>query len=174
MKDIMESASLVFQDKKSNKFWNLERKGKTFTTTWGRIGTIGQTKTKSFYNENICKNEAKKLIASKIKKGYVSAITEELITELFIRVLSGIADYKNNNEIYYRDDKFNKLATIEFVDGSATHIILRYYYENGNKKSEHEWVDNKQHGNDTGWYENGKKHWERKFVSGKLVNEKRY
>jgi antitoxin component YwqK of YwqJK toxin-antitoxin module len=89
-------------------------------------------------------------------------------------VLSGIAKRRNDNEIYYRDDKFNKLATIEFVDGSADHIILRHYYDNGNIKSQHEWADNKQHGKDLGWYENGKKHWERKFVSGKLTHEKRY
>jgi predicted DNA-binding WGR domain protein len=171
----MISTSLVFQDKKSNKFWNLEAKGKNFTTSWGRIGTVGQSKTKSFYNEARCKREAKKLITSKIKKGYVQAITEELILELFMMVLSGIAKRRkeNKNEIYYRDDKFNKLATIEFVDGSE-HIILRHYYENGKKKSEHEWVNGKQHGNDFGWYQTGKKHWERKFVNGKLTHEKRY
>ena len=170
----MISASLVFQDKKSNKFWNLEVKGKTFTTSYGRIGTIGQSNTKSFWSDQQCERAAKKIIASKVKKGYVEAITEELIAELFIRVLSGISEHRNVDEIYYRDDKFNKLATIEFVDGSAEHIILRHYYENGNKKSEHEWVNNKQHGKDSGWYENGKKHWERKFVSGKLTYEKRY
>jgi hypothetical protein len=85
-----------------------------------------------------CKKAAKKIIASKIKKGYVEAITDELIAELFIMVLSGIANRRNANEIYYRDDKFNKLATIEFVDGSADHIILRHYYESGNIKSQHE------------------------------------
>lgn len=170
----MITASLVFQDKKSNKFWNLEVKGKTYTTSWGRIGTIGQSNTKNFWSEEHCKRSAKNIIATKIKKGYVEAITDELIAELFIMVLSGIAKRRNANEIYYRDDKFNKLATIEFVDGSADYIILRYYYENGKLKSQHEWVDNKQHGQDLGWYEDGKKHWERKFVSGKLTYEKRY
>lgn len=170
----MASASLVFQDKKSNKFWNLETSGKKFTTSWGRIGTIGQHKAKSFYSKDRCEYEAKKVIASKIKKGYVPAITEELITEAFIMILSGVAERRSPTEIYYRSDKFNKLATIEFVDGDSTHIIFRHYYDNGNKKSEHEWVDGKQNGNDSGWYDDGKMRWKRKFSAGKLVSEKRY
>ena len=171
----MTSASLVFQDEVSNKFWNLETNGKTFTTNWGRIGTLGQSQIKKFYDAAVCERIAKNKIASKIKKGYVEAITEELITEAFIMILSGIADRRpNSNEIYYRRDKFNKLATIEFVDGDSSHIIFRHYYDNGNKKSEHEWLEGKQHGNDLGWYEDGKKHWERKFSSGKLISEKRY
>lgn len=170
----MASASLVFQDEKSNKFWNLETNGKTFITNWGRIGTFGQSLTKSFCSSVRCEIEAKKLIDAKVKKGYVEAITEEMITKAFIEILSGIADRKNEREIYYRNDKFNKLATVEFVEGSATHIIIRHYYENGKMKSEHEWNDGKQDGNDLGWYEDGRKHWERKFLSGKLTYEKRY
>jgi len=170
----MASAALVFQDQKSNKFWNLETNDKTFTTNWGRIGTIGQSLTKSFYNAATCEKEAQKLIASKVKKGYVEAITEALITETYITMLSGIADYRTPAEIYYRNDKFNKLATIEFINGEATHIIFRHYYDDGTKKSEHEWVDGKQDGSDLGWYEDGSKHWERKFSAGKLIFEKRY
>ncbi len=66
------------------------------------------------------------------------------------------------------------MATIEFVDGSSEHIVLRYYYENGKQKSEHEWVNGKQDGRDLGWYENGKEHWERQFSAGKMISEKRY
>ena len=169
----MASASLVYQDEKSNKFWNIETNGKDFTRSWGRIGTFGQTQTESFYSIAECECQANKLIASKTKKGYVQAISEDLITQAFIEILSGIAQHKNENEIYYRDDKFNKLATIEFLDGSS-HIIFRQYYENGQKKSECHWVDYKQDGDDLGWYENGNKHWERKFSVGKMTYEKRY
>ena len=170
----MASASLVFQDDRSNKFWNLETNGKSFTTNWGRIGTIGQSKTKRFYSEVGCEREAKKLIASKVKKGYVEAITEELITEAFIMILSGVADRRNEREIYYRNDKFNKLATIEFVDGSSTHIVFRHYYDNGSMKSEHEWADGKQHGRDMGWYDDGSLHWKREFSKGRLISEVKY
>lgn len=170
----MASAALVFQDSRSNKFWNLETHGKSFTVSWGRIGTIGQNQKKSFGSAAICERVAKKKIAGKIKKGYVEAITDELITEVFILMLSGVAECRNENEIYYRTDKFNKLATIEFVDGSSDHIIFRHYFDNGNQKSEHEWVGGKQHGKDCGWYENGTKRWVRKFKKGKLVSEKKY
>ena len=164
----MASAALVLQDSKSNKFWNLETNGKQFITSWGRIGTAGQSITRYFYSKERCESEAKKLIASKIKKGYVDAITDELITETFIMILSGVIERKNDKEFYYRDDKFAKLATIEFIDGS-NHIILRHYYENGQIKSEHEWIDGKPDGVDRGWYETGKKKWERIFKDGKLI-----
>lgn len=170
----MVSASLVCQNKKSNKFWNLETDGKSFTTSWGRIGTAGQSTTKSYWSESQCEREAKKIIASKIKKGYVPAITEDLIRQTFIMILSGIAERKNDKEFYYRDDKFAKLATIEFVRGSSTHIVLRHYYENGKIKSEHEWVDGKSDGRDRGWYENGKLKWDRVFNAGKLVKESKF
>ena len=170
----MISESLVCQDAKSNKFWNIETNDKTYTTSWGRIGTVGQSKKKNFYNKKTCEKEANKLIASKVKKGYDKAVTEELIIETFMMILSGIAEYRNPKELYYRSDKFSKLATIEFVDGSSDNIILRYYYESGKKKSEHEWVNGKQHGNDLGWNEKGKMRWERKFAAGKLIYEKRY
>lgn len=170
----MASAYLVFQDERSNKFWHLETNKKKFTTSWGRIGTVGQSNTKTFYTELACEKAAKKLIASKRKKGYVDAITEELITEAFIMLLSDVAERKNDSEIFYRNDKFNKLATLEFVEGDSEHIIFRNYYENGTKKSEHEWVKGKQHGRDIGWYSDGSLHWEREFNNGRLVKAKRY
>ena len=157
----MANAALDFKDEKSNKFWNLESDNKTFSTSWGRVGTFGQSQEKTFSSKDRCDREANKLIASKIKKGYVAAITEDLIREVFITTLAGVAEYKCPNEIYYRDDKFKKLATIEFVDGASNHIIFRHYYESGKKKSEHEWLDGKQHGKDCGWYEDGSKHWDR-------------
>jgi predicted DNA-binding WGR domain protein len=169
----MVAASLVFQDEVSNKFWNIETSGKMFTTTWGRIGTFGQSNSKEFYDNKACEREANKIIASKVKKGYVEAITEDLIKETFMSMLSGIADYKCPGEAYYRNDKFSKLATLEFV-GGLKHIVFRHYYENGNKKSEHEWISGKQDGRDLGWYEDGRRHWERKFSAGKLVSENRY
>lgn len=170
----MASASLVCQNSKSNKFWNLETNDKEYTVSWGRIGTIGQSTTKKYYGKMQCENAAKKIIASKIKKGYVETITEEIILNTFIMILSGVVERKNDSEFYYRDDKFEKLATIEFVDGSSDHIILRHYYENGKKKSEHEWENGKSHGKDLGWYENGKKNWVRKFADGKLVSSVKY
>jgi uncharacterized protein (TIGR02996 family) len=55
---------------RSSKFWNIEVKGKTFTITFGRIGTRGQSQTKEFADEPEARAAADKLIAEKLKKGY--------------------------------------------------------------------------------------------------------
>ncbi|EMY79497.1 WGR domain protein [Leptospira weilii serovar Ranarum str. ICFT] len=62
---------LTYQDATSNKFWNIEVSGKSFTVTYGKIGTSGQTQTKTFDTEEKCLKEANKLLSEKLKKGYV-------------------------------------------------------------------------------------------------------
>ncbi|HEY7372965.1 MAG TPA: WGR domain-containing protein [Polyangia bacterium] len=62
-----------FSEGSSNKFWEIALEGKAFTTTWGRIGTAGQTKTKTCASEAAAKKEYDKLIAEKVGKGYVEA-----------------------------------------------------------------------------------------------------
>jgi predicted DNA-binding WGR domain protein len=60
-----------FSEGTSNKFWTIERSGKTVTVNFGKIGTDGQTKPKDFPNEAAAQKEYDKLIAEKTKKGYV-------------------------------------------------------------------------------------------------------
>ena len=55
----------------SQKFWEISLAGNSFTVRFGRIGTAGQSQTKSFADEEKAKREAEKLIAEKVKKGYV-------------------------------------------------------------------------------------------------------
>jgi predicted DNA-binding WGR domain protein len=55
----------------SRKFWEISVGGKSFTVRFGRIGTAGQLQTKTFADEAKAKHEAEKLIAEKVKKGYV-------------------------------------------------------------------------------------------------------
>ncbi len=55
----------------SRKFWEVSVAGNSFTVRFGRIGTAGQSQTKSFTDEDKAKREAEKLIAEKVKKGYV-------------------------------------------------------------------------------------------------------
>jgi uncharacterized protein (TIGR02996 family) len=62
-----------FSEGSSNKFWEIALEGKAFTTTWGRIGTAGQSKTKTCGSEAAAKKEYEKLIAEKVGKGYVEA-----------------------------------------------------------------------------------------------------
>ncbi len=62
-----------FKDDKSSKFWEITRSGDEITTQWGRIGTDGQTKTKTFADDAEASKQYDKQIASKTKKGYVLA-----------------------------------------------------------------------------------------------------
>ncbi len=59
-----------FSEGSSNKFWQIDLKGKSFTTTYGKIGTSGQTSLKEYKSEAEAKKEYDKLVAEKTKKGY--------------------------------------------------------------------------------------------------------
>jgi uncharacterized protein (TIGR02996 family) len=59
-----------FVEGSSNKFWEIEREGNSFTVRYGKVGTSGQTSTKVFGSEAETTKEYDKMIASKVKKGY--------------------------------------------------------------------------------------------------------
>jgi len=59
-----------FDDGKSQKFWNIELSGDSFTVTFGKLGTKGQQQTKSFPDAAKAQKEHDKLVAEKVKKGY--------------------------------------------------------------------------------------------------------
>jgi predicted DNA-binding WGR domain protein len=65
--------TLIFKDDSSNKFWNINVSGKSYTITYGKIGTVGAVKVKSFETEEACQKDADKLIKSKLRKGYTPA-----------------------------------------------------------------------------------------------------
>jgi predicted DNA-binding WGR domain protein len=60
-----------FSAGKSNKFWEIELAGNTVTTTWGRIGSNGQTKSKEFADTSKAQAEYDKLVKEKTSKGYL-------------------------------------------------------------------------------------------------------
>jgi predicted DNA-binding WGR domain protein len=64
---------LVYMDAKSSKFWNIELAGNSHTVKYGRIGTDGQSLTKSFADEDAARKDMEKLIKEKLGKGYVDA-----------------------------------------------------------------------------------------------------
>jgi uncharacterized protein (TIGR02996 family) len=70
-----------YSDAKSHKFWNIEVTGKSFTVTYGRIGSAGQTQTKTFPNAQKAQAEADKLVAEKTKKGYVETTVTAAASE---------------------------------------------------------------------------------------------
>ena len=60
-----------FVEGKSSKFWEIAVDGTSVTVRFGRIGTNGQTQTKTFGDEAAATKHADKLIAEKTGKGYV-------------------------------------------------------------------------------------------------------
>ena len=59
-----------FSEGSSNKFWEIKLDGASFTTTYGKIGTPGQTTLKQWKDAAQAKHEYDKLVAEKTKKGY--------------------------------------------------------------------------------------------------------
>jgi predicted DNA-binding WGR domain protein/Leucine-rich repeat (LRR) protein len=67
---------LEYKDEKSAKFWKIDVNNNTHTVTYGKIGTNGQSKTKTFESVEKATKEAEKLIKAKTKKGYQEIKTE--------------------------------------------------------------------------------------------------
>lgn len=61
----------IYQDGKSHKFWAVEQQGNKLHISWGKIGTNGQNQVKSFADAAATEKAELKLIAEKVKKGYV-------------------------------------------------------------------------------------------------------
>lgn len=61
----------IYQDEKSHKFWAVEQQGKELHISWGKVGTNGQNQVKSFADAAAAEKAELKLIAEKVKKGYV-------------------------------------------------------------------------------------------------------
>ena len=62
-----------FVDATSRKFWEVSVSGCDLTTRWGKIGTDGQSKTKTFADADRARAEADKLVEEKTGKGYVES-----------------------------------------------------------------------------------------------------
>jgi DNA ligase 1 len=60
-----------YVDEKSSKFWEITWGGCDVTTRWGRIGSDGQSKTKTFAHEAAATAAAEKLVEEKTGDGYV-------------------------------------------------------------------------------------------------------
>lgn len=59
-----------FSEGSSNKFWEVEQDGADLQLRWGRIGTAGQSQTKSFADAAKAAAALTKLVAEKTGKGY--------------------------------------------------------------------------------------------------------
>jgi predicted DNA-binding WGR domain protein len=65
------TASLRFEQGTSRKFWRASAKGCDLRVTYGRIGTSGQEMLKQFDSADRARRELDKLVAEKLRKGYV-------------------------------------------------------------------------------------------------------
>lgn len=59
-----------FVEGNSSKFWEVSQAGNTMTTRWGRIGSAGQSKTKTFVDEQAATDAVAVLIEQKTDEGY--------------------------------------------------------------------------------------------------------
>lgn len=71
----------VYQDAKSDKFWDIEFEGTTQTVVYGKTGTAGREAVKEFSTAEECTKESEKLIAQKLKKGYTELAEGEAAPE---------------------------------------------------------------------------------------------
>jgi predicted DNA-binding WGR domain protein len=60
-----------FVEGTSNKFWEIKLEGTSFQTKYGKIGTDGTVTQKDWDSDEKAKKEYDKLIAEKVKKGYL-------------------------------------------------------------------------------------------------------
>ena len=114
----------VYQDAKSDKFWDIEFEGTTQTVVYGKTGTTGREAVKEFATAEECTKESEKLITQKLKKGYTELAEGEAAPEKREYSEEEKADYffweaieksykynKKDWEAYDLDEHIEKLTT---------------------------------------------------------------
>jgi predicted DNA-binding WGR domain protein len=66
----------------SAKFWEVSVQSSDVTVRFGRLGTTGQTQTKSFATPDKAQRHADRLITEKTGKGYVECASSSAMTSL--------------------------------------------------------------------------------------------
>ena len=66
----MQTRHFEFVEGTSSKFWEVTVRGTAVNVRFGRIGTAGQSQTKSFPTAAAAQKHAEQQIASKLAKGY--------------------------------------------------------------------------------------------------------
>jgi Leucine-rich repeat (LRR) protein/predicted DNA-binding WGR domain protein len=91
---------LTYKDEKSDKFWQIEVNGSSFTVTYGKTGTAGTSQTKVFDSDEKCLKEAEKLVAEKKKKGYLDIKKDSKAGQSSKPDYSKILSAKSKKEIH--------------------------------------------------------------------------
>lgn len=63
--------AFVYKDEKSDKFWRIEQLGTDLAVNYGKTGAVGKYEIKEFDDEAEALKQAEKLVAQKLKKGYL-------------------------------------------------------------------------------------------------------
>jgi predicted DNA-binding WGR domain protein len=129
--------SLTFKDNKSDKFWQIETVGKSFTVVYGKTGTAGASKTKTFESEEKCLKEVEKLLAEKKKKGYQVAIAPEKSVDKKFELSNHFFDYVKSRVSGMEEKSVaTKLSKADWntYAKSAYSSILKYWEQMQNTK----------------------------------------
>jgi len=83
----------TYKDSKSDKFWEIELDGSSYTTWYGRTGSSPRSDTNTFTSPEEAKKEYERIIREKLKKGYAEdtgapASAEEKVTSASAAVVS--------------------------------------------------------------------------------------
>ena len=115
---------LEFKDKKSDKFWEITLTENEFTTRYGKIGTQGTSKIKSFETPEKALKAAQKLIAQKKGKGYVEPACESQKSQNVTLNLDFFNQLKINSPFYLIKEN------AENILNSSVFSCLKIYDEN--------------------------------------------
>ena len=110
-------AAYRFKDDKSDKFWRIEYAGTAFSVNYGKTGATGSYEVKEFNSSEECEKEAKKLIASKVKKGY-----------------QPYAEFDYDNHLYF-DDEETGLHPLTSHPAFRSHFTEELYYDCGDEEA---------------------------------------
>ena len=100
-----------YKDNKSDKFWRIEYAGDVFAVNYGKTGTTGKYQIKEFDSKEECEKEAKKLIASKVKKGY-----------------QPYPEFESDKQLYIDDDEIG-LHSLTSHPNFRAHFTDDFYYD---------------------------------------------
>ena len=114
--------SFQFSDAKSHKFWNIEVKGNSFTVTYGKVGTAGQSQTKSFTKDGAAQAEADKLIKEKLKKGYTETTPQAAASMAEVRSRPGKDVWLFGGGSLFRS--FAELGLVDTVEVAVIPVLL--------------------------------------------------
>lgn len=78
--------NLRYIDEKSDKFWRVETLANALVLNWGKTGTAGRYDIKEFASAEICLEQAEKLLAGKLKKGYQEMPDFDLNNHLYFDI----------------------------------------------------------------------------------------